>query len=114
MRYGRRRDGNHGDVVNELRKIGCSVADTSAVGGGFGDLVVARIMPTGRRTVLFEVKDETGKNRLEESQAEFRKTWLGEYYVVRSPAEAVAIMLSLERSKSAQAAGMVPNGPRLR
>lgn len=81
-----KRDGNHAGIVQALRAAGCSVADCSAVGAGFPDLVVAT--PRGR-TLLVEVKDPKGRNRVEASQAEFRKAWKGEIVVVRSPQEAI-------------------------
>ena len=53
MRRAARTDANHATIRDALRSVGCSVADTSAVGQGFPDLVI------GFRgaTMLIEVKD---------------------------------------------------------
>lgn len=49
----RRTDGNHSEVMAEFRKLGCEVADTSRLGGGYPDLTVS----LGRALCLVEVKD---------------------------------------------------------
>lgn len=50
---GRRTDGNHAAIRDELRRLGLSVTDTSHVGGGFPDLVVS----LGLEVVFVEIKD---------------------------------------------------------
>lgn len=40
MRRAARTDANQVEIVSALRAIGCSVSDTSGVGGGFPDLAV--------------------------------------------------------------------------
>lgn len=55
--YARRVDGNHGDIRDAFRKLGCKVFDACRVGQGFPDLVVQY----GGLTVLCEVKTEKGK-----------------------------------------------------
>lgn len=50
---GRRTDGNHAVIREELRRLGLSVTDTSHVGGGFPDLVVS----CGLAAAFVEVKD---------------------------------------------------------
>ena len=53
MRLRARVDANHAQVVAALRSCGWTVIDTSRVGRGFPDLLVAR----GGRMELIEVKD---------------------------------------------------------
>jgi hypothetical protein len=53
MRRAARTDGNHADVMKAFRKMGCGVADTSRMGGGYPDLTVS----LGRALCLVEVKD---------------------------------------------------------
>lgn len=84
-----KRDGNHTEIVRRLREAGRTVVELHRVGGGVADLLVA--WPGG--VVLLEVKDPTGRNRVEPSQEEFRAAWRGprgSYVVVRSVAEALA------------------------
>lgn len=53
MRRRARVDTNHAAVVQALRAAGWCVQDTSRLGGGFPDLVIAK----GGRVELVEVKD---------------------------------------------------------
>lgn len=88
MRRAARTDANHREIVDALRKVGASVADTSGVGGGFPDLVV------GVRgiTFLLEVKDGSkppSARKLTEDQAEFARMWRGHWVCVSSVDEAI-------------------------
>jgi hypothetical protein len=85
VRRAARTDENQGEIVKALRQIGVSVVPTHAVGKGFGDLVC------GYRggTYLLEVKDRLGV--LTDDQADFVRTWQGDYHVVRSVSEALAV-----------------------
>lgn len=68
----RRTDGNHADVMKAFRKLGCNVADTSRMGGGYPDLTVA----VGAAVALVEVKDGSlapSKQRLTDDEAKFHK-----------------------------------------
>lgn len=71
-----------------LRKVGCTVAITNAVGGGFPDLVVGYRM----ETTLLELKDPMqppNKRRLTPAQEEFHREWRGKpIRVVETLAEA--------------------------
>ncbi len=49
---GRSLDANHLEIVRALERVGCTVLDLSAVGGGAPDLAVGR----GRITYLLELK----------------------------------------------------------
>jgi hypothetical protein len=84
-------DANHSQIVKALRAIGASVADTSAVGKGFPDLVVKF-----RGSLwLMECKDGAkppSKRKLTPAQEKFVAEWQDVVYVVKSPAEAVAAL----------------------
>lgn len=91
MRRAARVDANQAEIVKALRDAGCSVKDTSAVGGGFPDLVVCA--PTyPHRHYLLEVKDgkkPPSERRLTPDQQRFHGEWKGAIYVVTTPAEAL-------------------------
>jgi hypothetical protein len=78
-------DANQGEIVKALRQIGVSVALTNAVGDGFSDLVCGY----RGRSHLLEVKDRLGV--LTPDQAEFVRFWRGDYHVVRSVRDALAL-----------------------
>ena len=65
----KRTDQNQAGLIRDLRTAGFSVADTSSVGKGFPDLVIAR----NGRTLLVEVK--TKKGQLRQSQRDFIAGW---------------------------------------
>jgi hypothetical protein len=77
-RWAAKVDGNHGLLVEALRAYGWVVRDTSRVGQGFPDLLIAK----RGRTVLVEVK--TPKGRLEEAQKVFLMEWPGEWAILTS------------------------------
>lgn len=69
-----KRDGNHGEIVDALRKAGASVLDLAAVGGGAPDLLV------GYRGVnyLIEIKDPSQKGAgLQQNQIDWIDAWRG-------------------------------------
>ena len=82
-------DANHAAVVEALRKIGASVCDLKAVGGGCPDLVV------GYKGIcqFMEIKDSAkppSKQKLTDLQLAWHAAWRGRpVVVVRSPQEAV-------------------------
>ena len=87
-----RTDANQQEIINELRKIGCSVFDASQFGNGFTDLVVGRAGVNW----LMEVKDGSkppSTQALTKDQKKFHDEWRGQKAVVRSPDEAIAIVL---------------------
>jgi Holliday junction resolvase len=88
VRYRAKRDGNHAAIVKALKDAGRSVVELHAVGKGVPDLLVG----WGRsRTLLMEVKDPAGENKVYASQVEFHRDWKGTpVVVVRSTAEALA------------------------
>jgi Holliday junction resolvase len=77
MRRASRVDGNHAEIVDFFKKLGCSVLSLAAVGKGVPDLLVA----INGITWLVEVKMPSGKEN--ELQVEFAITWKGCRAVVR-------------------------------
>lgn len=83
-------DANHAEIAAAFRQLGYSVADTSRLGSGFPDLVVAK----AGRTVLVEVKDGAkppSKRKLTKDEQTFADAWRGEYRVVESVDDVLAI-----------------------
>lgn len=66
-----RKDGNHNALCDVYVELGCSVADTSALGAGFPDAVIG----AAGITDLVEFKTATGQ--LELSQETFIAKWRG-------------------------------------
>jgi len=79
----RRVDSNHGQIIKAFRDLGFSVFDTSRVGQGFGDCVIARQM----KTAIIEIKDGSkppSARELTPAEKEFRAGWNGVYLIVES------------------------------
>jgi hypothetical protein len=86
-------DANHGEIAEAFINVGCTVADTSAAGFGFPDIVVGLI----GQTHLVEVKDADG--RLSASQERFLRDWRGgPIMVVQTVDEAIAHVQRIRRS----------------
>ena len=83
MRWANRRDGNQGDIVRDLARLGFEVVDTSRVGDGFPDLVVGYKGKTG----LVELKIPGEK--LKQNQLEFHGNWTGGIIILATCAEEV-------------------------
>ena len=87
----KRKDANHNEIARGLMEIGASVADTSAVGNGFPDMVVG----FRGRNWLLEVKDGSkppSAQKLTLDQIEFKAGWRGHWAVVRDLAEAIEVV----------------------
>ncbi len=84
-RWAAKVDGNHKAVVQMLRVCGWRVKDTSRVGQGFPDLVIAK----GGRTMLAEVKTPTGA--VLSLQHAFLTDWPGEWIILRSVEDVLAL-----------------------
>jgi hypothetical protein len=94
MRRAAKVDRNHAEIRDGLRTIpGCTVRDTSGVGGGWPDLVV------GYRgtTTLIEIKDGAkvaSARRLTEAQRSFAASWQGSpIWVVESVQQAIDVVI---------------------
>lgn len=91
MRRAARVDGNHGEVIAALRAAGCRVHDTSRLGGGFPDTVVAT--PAGV-LLMIEIKDGSlppSRRRLTPAEEEFFATFAGHCVIAESAEEALAL-----------------------
>jgi hypothetical protein len=93
MKQRARVDKNHKEIVECLRKLGCSVLSLHAVGKGCPDLLVCYQM----QLYLVEVKDIGGK--LRESQKAFMRNWGSPVYVVHSTNEVVSLLNKLKGSQ---------------
>ena len=88
MRRKAKIDGNHGQIVLALRRLGFSVLSLAAVGKGCPDLVVGK----HSKNYLLEVKDGTkppSARRLTDDQHKFYQSWLGQYQVIKSVEEVI-------------------------
>jgi len=101
MRRAARVDANHSDVVAALRKDGALVIDTSGVGGGFPDLVVAYY----GITALVEVKDgnkSASRQKLTDAQLKFHGQWIGGILCVVDGQESALRVLRVMKNASKQ------------
>ena len=99
MRRAAKVDGNHGAVVEALRKAGIAVKSLASVGGGMPDLLCA----LRGVNVLLEVKDGSKPKwelTLTKAEAEFFGTWPGPVFLVKSPEEAVSVVVEAARPRA--------------
>jgi Holliday junction resolvase len=88
MRRAARTDNNHREIIDELRQLGFSVADTSRLGGGFPDIVVGK----NGVNYLMEIKDgdkPPSQRKLTPDEEKFFALWKGDAVVVNSIEEAL-------------------------
>ena len=88
MRRAARIDSNQNEIVEALRKAGCSVCVLSNVGKGCPDLAVGR----QGVTYMLEVKDgrkPPSKQRLTEDEQAWHDAWCGHAAVVKNVDEAL-------------------------
>ena len=74
MSYARKVDGNQGDIVGALRRVGCQVESTAATGKGKPDIIVWS--PFNTRYYWCEIKRDS-KAKYTPDQIDWRKTWRG-------------------------------------
>lgn len=86
-----KRDANHAEIAQTFESLGCTVADTSALGDDFPDMVVG----IAGVNLMVEAKSDGG--RLSPGQHGFRERWRGQYDVVNSPDEAVELVQGVRR-----------------
>ena len=86
MRVRAKRDINHAELRAAFRTAGCTVHDTGAVGDGFPDLVVGLL----GRSHIVEVKSPGGQ--LTVDQVTFKDDWRGDYFVVESLDDVIALV----------------------
>lgn len=88
MRRAAKTDDNQAEIVDALRRAGCSVVSLAAVGDGVHDLLVGR----AGENYLLEVKDGSkppSATKLTPDQQRFHAIWAGQGEVVMSPDEAL-------------------------
>jgi hypothetical protein len=94
MRRAARVDENQPSIVQALQDAGCCVLDLSAVGRGRPDLLVSA--PAFPFTLyLLEVKNPDkpkADQALTPAQVKFHAAWKGDIHIVRTPAEALAVV----------------------
>lgn len=98
MRRASRLDGNHAAVVDALRAAGIAVKSLASVGGGMPDLLCA----LRGVNVLLEVKDGSkppSERALTAAEVEFFDTWPGAAFMVKSPEEAVSVVVEAARPR---------------
>lgn len=91
MRRAPRVDDNQGQIVDALRRVGCSVWSLAGVGKGFPDLAVG----FRGRNLFLEVKDGSKppcKRRLTPDEEAFHASWRGHVAVVESVEDALKIV----------------------
>ena len=83
-RYARKKDNNHNDIVAWALEIGFMARDTSRLGDGFPDSVMAfRVYREFWVNDLWEIKDGK-KGTLTEDEREFFDSWPGPKVVIRT------------------------------
>lgn len=91
MRLKAKVDANHVEVVDALRKAGCSVQSLAAVGKGVPDLLCAR----NGRMYLLEVKDgqkPPSARKLTEDEQTWHLKWKATVHIVTSVDEALKVV----------------------
>lgn len=98
----KRTDDNQPEIVKALRRIGCTVAITSAAGDGFPDIVVGRTDLNGeRKNWLLEIKDGDkvpSKQVLTPDQERFHSKWRGQIDVVNSSNQAINLIMGIGKA----------------
>ena len=91
MRRAAKVDANQKEIVEGLRKLGCSVEVTSAVGKGFPDIIVG----LRGKNYLIEIKDGNkcpSQQKLTSDQIEWHDAWRGQKVVCNSLDKAVEVV----------------------
>jgi len=80
-----KRDTNHTLITTYLLQLGFSVYDTSTLGSGFPDIIIAR----NKETAIAEIKTEKGK--LSQGQVDFISSWQGKVFILRNIEDCVEL-----------------------
>lgn len=86
-----RPDANQGQIVQQCRDLGYSVAVTSDLGNGFPDIMVG----TAGFNLMFEIKDPSqppSKRRLTPNEVDFHAGWRGQIDVVETIDDIVRVV----------------------
>lgn len=96
MRYAKRRDNNHTEIVEALRKANFEVIDFASAGHDIPDLLAIKPMHDGMAWICWvEVKAKGG--RLSDGQRRFQGLFepRGEWYEARDPGDTVCALQAL-------------------
>lgn len=88
----KRVDANQKKVVEQLRKLGCSVAVTSMIGKGFPDFIVGL---RGSKNFLIELKDGSkppSQRKLTPDEVKFHAGWRGQIAVCNNIDEIIKLI----------------------
>lgn len=91
MRRAAKVDASQAEIVEALRKMGCTVQSLAKVGDGCPDLLVGYMYAN----ILMEVKEPAVKGKLRRSQADWHKKWQGVVGVVQTPEEAIQLVRAI-------------------
>jgi len=97
-----RKDANHNAIQTAFERLGWSVADTSALGDGFPDLLAAK----HQETIAVEVKDGAkppSARKLTPDEVKFAGRWQGWYAVVTCEADVLALNQRVIRKQTGAA-----------
>jgi len=101
MRQAARTDDNHQEIIDALRKVGCSVLDLSRVGSGAPDIAAGRMDINGvKHNYLIEIKNSNkppSQRKLTPDQVKFHADWKGQINTVKSVDEALDLVLNIKR-----------------
>jgi hypothetical protein len=96
MRTKARTDGNHQQIVEGLRKFGCSVSSLHQIGKGVPDILCGHVAKSGLKVnILFEIKDGSlppSKRKLTPDEVQFHNDWKGPLFIITSLDEAIKIL----------------------
>ena len=87
----KRVDANQKNVVQQLRKLGCSVAITSSLGKGFPDFVIG----VRGKNYLIELKDGAktpSQRKLTPDESHFHALWRGQIDVCNDIGEIIKLI----------------------
>lgn len=101
MAYAKRTDSNQTEIVDALRKCGCSVYITSNVGKGFTDIVFGLC----GINFLGEIKDgkkPPSARKLTPEEKKFHEEWKGQVCILESVEQAIAFVNSVKRGLHAK------------
>jgi hypothetical protein len=93
VRYAKRRDNNHAEIVTALRRCGFEVIDFASAGHDIPDILAVKAITDDLSWACWvEVKSKNG--RLSDGQKRFQAIFepRGEWYEGRAPEETVAAL----------------------
>jgi hypothetical protein len=96
VRRAARTDANHGEIIDTLRKAGCTVLDLSRQGGECPDIAIGH----GGLVALAEIKDgkkPPSARRYTEAQLRWREHWTGGCMLITSVDDAIEAANTLRR-----------------